>query len=355
MSRPAVFFDRDNTLMICDGYLADPAQVTLVEGAADAVARARQCGFAVVVVSNQSGVARGMFSEDDVRAVNARLESLLGAENAHAIIDRHEFCPFHPEAAVAPYRLDSDLRKPKPGMILKAARELSLDLSRSWVIGDAPRDIQAGRAAGCRTILFSDPTLAPSLATQDEPVVAPDHVVATLAEAMDVIQKADAASKIQGSSMAIESPQDEAAESRGNSDEVADTLPDTRPSATDAPSAAAATGSAPGAPSSPPGGAPSPWEPPPQASGGPSSNFALADTATLVSLSEQILRELRQRSAGDHGDFSVSKLLAGIAQILTLAVLFYAYLDKANAVVLLLLAQVLQTMTIALLIMGRQR
>src|SRR6266550_3848445 len=116
MKRPAVFFDRDNTLMACDGYLGDPSQVALVEGAADAVARARALGYAAVVISNQSGVARGMFDEEAVRAVNARLDELLKAENPAAIVDRHEFCPYHPEGTVERYKQESALRKPQPGM-----------------------------------------------------------------------------------------------------------------------------------------------------------------------------------------------------------------------------------------------
>ena len=148
MKRPAVFFDRDNTLIVSDGYLGDPAKVALVKGAADAIARARSLGYAVVCFSNQSGVARGMFSEEDVQAVNARTDELLRSENPAAVIDRHEFCPFHPEGTVEAYRQESDRRKPKPGMILAAADKLALDLSRSWVVGDAARDIEAGKAAG---------------------------------------------------------------------------------------------------------------------------------------------------------------------------------------------------------------
>ena len=96
MKRPAVFFDRDNTLIVSDGYLGDPSKVVLVEGAADAVARVRGLGFATVVFSNQSGVARGMFGEDSVHAVNARMDELLMDNNPAAVVDRHEFCPFHP-------------------------------------------------------------------------------------------------------------------------------------------------------------------------------------------------------------------------------------------------------------------
>jgi D-glycero-D-manno-heptose 1,7-bisphosphate phosphatase len=132
MKRPAVFFDRDNTLIATDGYLGDPSAVVLVPGAAEAVARVRALGYSAVIFSNQSGVARGMFTEEAVHAVNAKVDELLLDHNPAAVIDRHEFCPFHPEAVVERYRQESDLRKPKPGMIFQAAEKLALDLSRSW-------------------------------------------------------------------------------------------------------------------------------------------------------------------------------------------------------------------------------
>src|SRR3954447_23162955 len=115
MKRAAIFFDRDNTLIRCDDYLGDPQKVVLVDGAADAVARARRLGFATVIFSNQSGVARGYFDESAVHAVNARLDELLAEHDPQAVIDRHEFCPYLPDAAVEKYRQDSPLRKPSPG------------------------------------------------------------------------------------------------------------------------------------------------------------------------------------------------------------------------------------------------
>src|SRR5947199_7115560 len=160
MKRPAVFFDRDNTLLVASEYLSDPAQAKLMPGAAEAVARARKLGFATVVVSNQSGVARGMFDEKAVCTVNAKIDELLRQVNPTAVIDRHEFCPYHPDGTVEEYRSESERRKPRPGMILEAARALALDLSRSWLIGDAPRDIAAGHAAGCGTILLQQSELA---------------------------------------------------------------------------------------------------------------------------------------------------------------------------------------------------
>ena len=184
MSLPAIFFDRDNTLIINDSYLGDPAGVILADGAAAAVAKARELGYRVVTVSNQSGVARGFYAEADVVAVNAKLDELLRRADPAAVIDLHEYCPFHPKAKIERYRIDSDLRKPKPGMLLQAARKLDLDLARSWIIGDSPRDIEAGHAAGCRAILLQWPELPRSPAADMPSPASPDATVANLADAM---------------------------------------------------------------------------------------------------------------------------------------------------------------------------
>ena len=189
MKQAAVFFDRDNTLILNDGYLGDPAGVKLAPGAADAVARAHELGYLVVVVSNQSGVARGMFTEADVNAVNARLDEMLVAINPRAIVNLHEYCPFHPEGTVAAYRVESELRKPKPGMLLRAAKRLDIDLERSWLIGDAGRDIDAGKAAGCGTILVQWPDIAQSPAAEAPGGSEPDAFVESLEEAMEVVAR----------------------------------------------------------------------------------------------------------------------------------------------------------------------
>jgi D-glycero-D-manno-heptose 1,7-bisphosphate phosphatase len=188
--RPAVFFDRDNTLIINDGYLGEPNQVVLMPGAADAVAGARLLGFAVVTISNQSGVARGMFDEAAVQAVDRRMDELLLQDNPRAIIDLHLYCPFHPDAVVEKYRQESDLRKPSPGMILLAAKQLGLDLPNSWVIGDAIRDVQAGIRAGCGTILFRQPDVNQSPAANAEKKVSANHIVTRLKDAIAVIKNA---------------------------------------------------------------------------------------------------------------------------------------------------------------------
>lgn len=153
--RPAVFLDRDGTIIHDPGYLGDPAKVRLITGAAEAMARLRAAGYPLVVVSNQSGVARGLLTEADVESVNRRMNELLRSSGAE--VERVYHCPYLPgeEAVVEAYRRDSELRKPHPGMLLLAARELGIDLRRSWMIGDSERDVEAGRAAGCRSILLA--------------------------------------------------------------------------------------------------------------------------------------------------------------------------------------------------------
>ena len=187
--RPAVFFDRDNTLIVADDYLGDPEKVVLVDGAAACVAGARELGFAVVVVSNQSGVARGYYTEADVRAVDARLDGLLWSADRGAKVDHHDFCPHHPTHGVAPYRADCDCRKPRDGMLRRSADLLGIDLSQSWSVGDAPRDVAAGRSAGCRTILLSVPGLAPSPAASADSTAEPDFRAASLAEVLDILRR----------------------------------------------------------------------------------------------------------------------------------------------------------------------
>jgi len=162
MIKPAVFLDRDNTLIHNDGDLGDPDRVVLIKGVASAVASLRGLGYAIVVVTNQGGVARGEYTEDDIDAVHERINALLRPTNG-AIVDRFYYCPYHPEGRVKHYTREHPNRKPQPGMLLEAARELNLDLSQSWMIGDQVRDVQAGKAAGVRTILLRDdaPHLVP--------------------------------------------------------------------------------------------------------------------------------------------------------------------------------------------------
>jgi D-glycero-D-manno-heptose 1,7-bisphosphate phosphatase len=181
MSARAVFLDRDNTLIDNDGDLGDPGLVRLLDGVAPALARLHDAGYRLVVVSNQGGVARGVFDEADVEAVNRRISSLVDeAAGRRGLIDRFYYCPYHPDGTVERYRCEHPWRKPQPGMLHAARQELGLDLGQGWLIGDQPRDVAAGRASGCSTILVS---ADPAAAVDAEPTA----VVESLAEAADII------------------------------------------------------------------------------------------------------------------------------------------------------------------------
>ncbi|MCX5659044.1 MAG: HAD family hydrolase [Planctomycetota bacterium] len=149
----AVFLDRDNTLIHNDGDLGDPAQVKLIQGAASAIASLRGLGYKVVVVTNQGGVARGKYTEADVDAVHQKIHDMVKSTSATSI-DRFYYCPYHPQGTVQQYTREHPWRKPQPGMLLQAAKDMELDLTQSWLIGDQMRDIEAGARAGTRTILL---------------------------------------------------------------------------------------------------------------------------------------------------------------------------------------------------------
>jgi len=150
MPAKAVFLDRDRTIIEDPGYLTEPEAVRLLPGADLALRSLSQAGFKLVVVTNQSAVARGMLTEEGLQQVHAELRRQLAQRGVH--LDGIYYCPYHPEGTVQAYARDSDERKPNPGMLLRAARELDIDLSASWMVGDSPRDVEAGQRAGCRTI-----------------------------------------------------------------------------------------------------------------------------------------------------------------------------------------------------------
>ncbi len=148
----AVFLDRDGTLIDELGYLADPDALRLFPGAADAVAAWNRAGLPVVLVTNQSGVARGLLDEASLARVHARLAGLLGRSGARLDLILH--CPHHPTEGEPPFRRACSCRKPEPGMLLEAAERLGIDLGASWLVGDAERDLEAGRRAGVRRLLL---------------------------------------------------------------------------------------------------------------------------------------------------------------------------------------------------------
>jgi len=146
--RGALLLDRDGTLNREIDYLADPEDLELIGGAAEAIARARQAGHAIVVITNQSGIARGLLTEERLTEIHTRLDAMLAAADPRAVVDMYYACPHHPEHGPPAYRQDCTCRKPKPGMLLDAIRDLGFDPAQSAQVGDSVRDLDAARAAG---------------------------------------------------------------------------------------------------------------------------------------------------------------------------------------------------------------
>ena len=183
----AIFLDRDNTLIHDPGYINHPDQVTLMEGAPEALCDLRALGYRLVVVTNQSGVARGIVTEAVLHEIHDRMEALLAERGAR--LDGIYYCPFHPDGVIEKYRQPSDWRKPNPGMLLTAAQEMGIDLRQSWCLGDSFSDVEAGIRAGCRTILI-DGSSPPRRSAQRAPgQVSPEFVAVNLREAVNIVKK----------------------------------------------------------------------------------------------------------------------------------------------------------------------
>ncbi len=149
--QPAVFLDRDGALIEEVHYLSRVEQVQLLPGVVEGLRLLERAGFALLVVTNQAGVARGLFPENQVDVIHRHLEDELAR---HGIgITAWKYCPHHPTEGEGPYRGECACRKPAPGMLLEAAEELDLDLSSSFMIGDKRSDLEAGSRSGCRSIL----------------------------------------------------------------------------------------------------------------------------------------------------------------------------------------------------------
>jgi D-glycero-D-manno-heptose 1,7-bisphosphate phosphatase len=178
--KPAVFLDRDGTLIEDVGYLDRLDRIALFPWTVDAIRALNRGGFIVVVITNQSGVARGFFTEAFVEETHRHLSARLAAGGAR--IDAYYYCPHHPDGTVAAYRRQCDCRKPASGLVDRAVRELDLDPARSVVVGDKWLDVGLARAAGARGILVRTGTGAAEEA-RPRPGVSADVIVDNLAGA----------------------------------------------------------------------------------------------------------------------------------------------------------------------------
>ena len=173
--QPAVFLDRDGVLVEDVGFLRRPGDLRILPGAVEAL-RSLAARFRLVVVTNQSGIARGYFSENDLLTIHQELARRLAGQGA--AIDAYYYCPHLPGGGVLAYDVECQCRKPKPGMLLGASRDLGISLDRSYMVGDKPRDILAGSAAGTTGVIIGE--------TADD-CPAPVMVAGSLLEAAGII------------------------------------------------------------------------------------------------------------------------------------------------------------------------
>jgi D,D-heptose 1,7-bisphosphate phosphatase len=330
MAEKAVFLDRDNTLIEDPGYIKDPNQVKLLDGVPESLVELKTLGYKLVVVSNQSAVARGIVTEETLDEIHDRLQELLAEKGA--TLDRIYYCPYHPDGVVAKYRKESDWRKPNPGMLLAAAEQMDIDLGQSWMIGNSDSDIEAGSRAGCRTILLR-PSSHPKQ-TDPQPSSAgpkPDCTSINMKEAVNIIKKCD------GSRIEMKNQNQSAVQNHTQQpiEEVEE-----KPPAPEKPKL---------------------QTPAPQAS------VVAGEQQITGEKSEQllgsILEQLRRMERAEmFGEFSIMRLLAGIVQILVLFCLLMAIwfltspTGRGNAVsVSLGFAAVLQLMSLTFYVMqGRK-
>ena len=183
----AIFLDRDGTINRYVGFLRDIGQFELLPGVTEAIKRINDSGYLCIVVTNQPVVARGEVTEAGLRLIHNKMETLLGRDGAY--VDAIYYCPHHPdkgfEGEVPELKFDCECRKPKPGMLLQAARDYNIDLSRSWMVGDGWRDMESGKAAGCKTVLI----VGNGSETMERMDYGQDKTAESLFEAVEMIGK----------------------------------------------------------------------------------------------------------------------------------------------------------------------
>ena len=175
----AIFLDRDGTINKYVGFLRNIDEFELIDGVTEAIRKINESGYLAIVVTNQPVIARGEVTSEELDEIHKKMETLLGAEGAY--VDAIYYCPHHPhkgyEGEIPELKIDCDCRKPKPGMLLRAAQDFNIDLSQSWMIGDGDNDVKAGKAAGCNTVLigkdeFQQDITVPSLLNWCEQYIA---------------------------------------------------------------------------------------------------------------------------------------------------------------------------------------
>lgn len=186
----AVFLDRDGTINFDVGYLNHPDHLKLLPGSAEAIKMLNEADYKVVIISNQSGVARGLFPEDVLQSIDKKLQKEL--LKAGAYIDANYYCPHHPEHGVYPYKAACDCRKPRTALIDKAIKNLSIDPKVSFFVGDKATDIECGQKAGTSTVLVLTGMGRESQDSEKIKTRKPSHIADNLLEAVKWILKSNA-------------------------------------------------------------------------------------------------------------------------------------------------------------------
>lgn len=180
--RKAIFIDRDGTLIKNIPYNTDRSIISFEYYAAEMLQWMKQKGFLLIIISNQSGVAKGFFSEDDVDKMHEAIQQKLSIYNVQ--LDAFYYCPHLIEGTIKEYAIDCSCRKPKPGLIYKAAKDFNIDLNASWMIGDILNDVEAGNTAGCKTILLNNGNETEWTLNENR---APLYTVQTLEQATEIM------------------------------------------------------------------------------------------------------------------------------------------------------------------------
>jgi len=183
--KKAVFLDRDGTIVVHEPYVSSPNQLKLLPNVAEGIRLFKEHGYLAIVVTNQSGVARGLFSEERLMLIHKKLMSMLKDEGVD--LDDIYYCPHHREGIIEQYRLECDCRKPKPKMLLDAAKKHNIDLTQSLMVGDSVEfDMQTGKNAGCTSILIKNGCADD---TNSNSISGIDYVVRDLLEAARIFTK----------------------------------------------------------------------------------------------------------------------------------------------------------------------